>query len=143
LIDALQLKEHVILLPPLSAEEMAAEMLRANVFLSPTSIDNSPNAVGEAMMLGLPIVSTPVGGVPSFVHHEENGLLAEPDALASAIIRIFDNPTLAKSLGTKAYHTALRRHDREQTAEQYMSAYQDIVQLNKDVNRSNFEITRR
>lgn len=127
--ENLKLKDNIVFLPRLSAEEMAAEMLRANVFLSPTSIDNSPNSVGEAMMLGLPIVSTPVGGVPSFVHHEENGLLAAPDGLASAISRIFDDTTLAASLGTKAYQTALRRHDKEQTAEQYLSAYQDIVSL--------------
>ena len=132
LTESLQMKDHIVFLPRLSAEEMAVEMLRANVFLSPTSIDNSPNAVGEAMMLGLPIVSTPVGGVPSFVHHEDNGLLAEPDALAPAISRIFDDTTLAHSLGTKAYQTALRRHDREQTAEQYMSAYHDIVRLNEN-----------
>ena len=125
------LKDNIIFLPRLSAEEMAEEMLHANVFLSPTSIDNSPNSVGEAMMLGLPIVSTPVGGVPSFVHHEDNGLLAEPDGLASAISRIFDDTTLASSLGTNAYQTALRRHDREQTAEQYLSAYQDILTLQR------------
>jgi len=132
LTESLQLRDNVVFLSRLSAEEMAQEMLRANVFLSPTSIDNSPNAVGEAMMLGLPIVSTPVGGVPSFIHHEDNGLLAEPDALAPSISRIFDDTTLASTLGSKAYQTALRRHDREQTAEQYMSAYHDIVRLNKN-----------
>ena len=129
LIDELQLTDHLVLLPFLSADEMADEMLHANVFLSPSSIDNSPNAVGEAMMLGLPIVSTPVGGIPSFVHHEENGLLAEPGALGLAISRIFEKDCLAESLGNKAYQTALHRHDREQTAEQYMSAYQDIINL--------------
>ena len=127
LTEIFKLKEHIVFLPRLSAEEMAEEMLHANVFLSPSSIDNSPNAVGEAMMLGLPIVSTPVGGVPSFVHHEENGLLAEPDALASAICRIFEDSACAEKLGAKAYQTALHRHDKEQTAEQYMSAYNNIL----------------
>ncbi len=127
LTESLQVKNHIVFLPRLTAEEMAEEMLHANVFLSPSSIDNSPNAVGEAMMLGVPIVCTPVGGVPSFVHHEENGLLAEPDTLATAISRIFDDSALAETLGSKAYQTALRRHDKAQTADQYMSAYYDIM----------------
>lgn len=127
LIDQYQLHDNVILLPRLSAEDMANEMLSANVFLSPSSIDNSPNAVGEAMMLGLPIVSTPVGGVTSFVHHEENGLLAEPEELSNAIGRLFDDKKLATTLSSNAYHTALQRHDKEKTAEQYISAYKDIL----------------
>ena len=128
LIEKLGVSENVEFLPHLSAEEMASEMLRANVFISPSSIDNSPNAVGEAMMLGLPIVCTPVGGVPSFVHHEKNGLLTEPAGLADAIRRIFDDTVLAGQLGANAYTTALRRHDKEQVAEQYMTAYRDIVE---------------
>jgi glycosyltransferase involved in cell wall biosynthesis len=127
LIDKYQLHDNVILLPRLSAEDMANEMLSANVFLSPSSIDNSPNSVGEAMMLGLPIVSTPVGGVTSFVHHEENGLLAEPEELSNAIGRLFDDNKLATRLASNAYHTALQRHDKEKTAEQYISAYKDIL----------------
>lgn len=132
LTERYQLKGHIVFLPRLSAEEMAEEMLHANVFLSPSSIDNSPNAVGEAMMLGLPIVSTPVGGVPSFVHHEENGLLAEPNFLSSAISRIFKDSILAEDLGTKAYQTALCRHDKMQTTEQYMSAYYKILKHHED-----------
>ena len=131
LIEKLNVQDHVEFLPYLSADGMANEMLRANVFISPSSIDNSPNAVGEAMMLGLPIVCTPVGGVPSFVHHEENGLLAEPRDIAIAIDRIFKDSTLANELGTQAYQTALLRHDKELAAEQYISAYFDILEKNK------------
>ncbi len=124
------LENNIIFYERLDAEQMTNNMLSANVFLSPSSIDNSPNALGEAMMLGLPIVSTPVGGIPSFIRHEENGLLALPEHLAENIIRIFHDDILATKLGKSAYCTALKRHNRELTKQQYLEAYRNIININ-------------
>ena len=128
LVRELQLTDNVTFLPRLSAEEMAEEMLQAAVFLSPTVIDNSPNSVGEAMMLGMPVVSTPVGGIPSFLTDGDNALLASPEGLADAVARVFSSPELAQSLARSAHQTALRRHDPAATAQQYINAYHDIAQ---------------
>lgn len=128
LVRELQLTGNVTFLPRLSAEEMAEEMLQAAVFLSPTVIDNSPNSVGEAMMLGMPVVSTPVGGIPSFLTDGDNALLASPEGLADAVARVFSSPELAQSLARSAHQTALRRHDPAATAQQYINAYHDIAQ---------------
>ncbi len=121
------LENNIVFLPRLDARQMVNEMLSANVFLSPSSIDNSPNTIGEAMMLGVPIVSTPVGGVPSFIEHEKNGLLAQPNQLAENINRLFQNDKFAMTLGRAAYSTALKRHSCETAKQQYLKAYDSII----------------
>lgn len=124
------LEDNIFFYGRLDAEQMAKVMLSANVFLSPSSIDNSPNSVGEAMLLGLPIVATPVGGVPSFIHHDENGLLATPELLADNINKVFHDDLLATKLGKAAYSTALKRHNRESAKQQYLEAYRNIIKTN-------------
>lgn len=72
-----------------------------DIFINTTLIDNTPVSVIEAMALGLPVVSTNVGGVPYLITNEENGLLVEPgdsEEMLNAIKRLLQNPELAKSL---------------------------------------------
>ena len=65
-----------------------------NIFINTTNIDNTPVSVIEAMALGLPIVSTNVGGMPYLITHKTNGLLVEKDnvnAMTVAIVTIIEN----------------------------------------------------
>ncbi len=133
LINKLGVRDNIIFMPRLDDEQMAEQLLQANVFLSATSIDNSPNALGESMMIGVPAVVTPIGGIPSIIQHEKNGLMTSPEHLAENICRIFDDKALALSLSQGAYHTALKRHDREATKKQYLDAYQLITQYNNQI----------
>ncbi|MEZ4802542.1 MAG: glycosyltransferase family 4 protein [Gelidibacter sp.] len=70
-----------------------------NVFINTTDIDNTPVSVMEAMALGLPIVSTNVGGMPYLVDHGINGLLVEKnnvDDMVKAILYLFNEPEKRK-----------------------------------------------
>ncbi len=133
LIDKLGVRDNIVFLPRLDDGQMVEQLLQANVFLSATSIDNSPNALGESMMLGVPAAVTPVGGIPSIIQHEKNGLMTSPEHLAENICRIFEDKAFALELSQSAYHTALKRHDREVTKNQYLDAYQLITQNNNQV----------
>ncbi len=76
-----------------------------NVFINTTNFDNTPVSVMEAMALGLPIVSTNVGGMPYLIDHGVDGLLVPPndvDAMVNAIIQLFDNVTKREQLITNA-----------------------------------------
>jgi glycosyltransferase involved in cell wall biosynthesis len=59
----------------LDVDELAKEMSRATVLLFPTRGDNSPNAVKEAVVGGLPVVASDIGGIPDYVFPGENGVL--------------------------------------------------------------------
>ena len=129
-IKKLDIQENVVFLQHLTADEMADQMLKAHVFLSPTSLDNSPNAVGEAMMVGLPIVITPVGGVTSFMRDTETCLFAppgDPYMMAYQIKKIFEDAELAQGLSNRAFKVAQQRHNIAEVGNGYFDIYQKAI----------------
>jgi len=93
LIEQYKLEEHIVFLGNLNAGEMKQRYLTSNVFVSPSTMENSPNSVGEAMILGVPVISTRVGGVHNLLEDQKEGILYEPtnvQALSNAIIKVFD-----------------------------------------------------
>lgn len=100
----------------LSPEDMKREFLQSHVFALPSTVENSPNALGEAMLLGVPCVAAHVGGVSTLLKDREEGFLypsTEPLLLASAICRVFDMEEGAASLGRAAQAHAQVTHDPE------------------------------
>lgn len=103
---------HVITLEgPLDQEEVRARYRSATIFALPCVVaddgdrDGIPNVLVEAAATGVPIVSTPVGGVPELVTDGETGLLVparDPAALAAALERLLDSPALRRALRQKA-----------------------------------------
>ena len=75
LIRKLNLYDHVQFIGMLKEEQMVAEFKNAHIFICPSSIENSPNSLGEAQLLGVPVVASYVGGIPDMVTHGETGLL--------------------------------------------------------------------
>ncbi|WP_286760426.1 glycosyltransferase family 4 protein [Salegentibacter sp. UBA1130] len=76
-----------------------------DIFLNTTNIDNTPVSLIEAMALGIPIVSTNIGGILYLLQHEETGILVPPDdesAMLSAIRKLVGDQDLAKKLSRHA-----------------------------------------
>jgi glycosyltransferase involved in cell wall biosynthesis len=85
----------------LDRDAMAALYREADVMLNPSTVDNMPNSVLEAMASAVPVVSTDVGGVPYIVHDGTTALLVKPgdaSAMAAATLRLLDNSDLAATL---------------------------------------------
>jgi glycosyltransferase involved in cell wall biosynthesis len=76
-----------------------------NIFINTTNFDNMPVSVIEAMALGLPVISTNVGGLPFLIQHEKDGLLVPPnnvDAFVVAIKQVINNPVASKAMAIHA-----------------------------------------
>ena len=132
-IERSNLQEHVEFLGTLNALKMVERYQKANVFVSPSIIENSPNSVGEAMILGVPTVSSDVGGVKNLLTHESDGYIYQYDApymLAYYISKIFDDDDLAIKLSSSARSHALVNHDRRINAEDLVNIYRE-VRINK------------
>jgi len=88
------------------------QMLNAgDIFLSTTTVDNSPISLTEAMACGLPVVSTNVGGVPYLVEDEVDALLVpsgDAVAMAAAIRRLLTDPLTAGRLSKNGREKAER-----------------------------------
>ena len=91
IICKLSLQDHVIFSGKLSKIEWAKLSEKYDIFINTTDYDNTPITLLEAMALGLPIVSTNVGGVPFLINDCVTGILVEPDdsdQMANKIIGI-------------------------------------------------------
>lgn len=130
LIDKYNLKDNVRFLGNLDADEMKEVYSHCNVFVSPSSIENSPNSVGEAMILGVPVISSDVGGVTSMVTHGEEGLLypySEVEMLASYVSMIFESRDLACRLSEKGREKALKTHASDVNYQKLIEVYNDML----------------
>jgi glycosyltransferase involved in cell wall biosynthesis len=86
-------------------------MEKADIFVNTTGVDNTPVSVLEALACGMCVVSTNVGGLPFFLHNDENALLVPPGdhrAMAEAVRRILQEPGLAARLSANARRSAER-----------------------------------
>ncbi|PWG78725.1 glycosyltransferase [Pararcticibacter amylolyticus] len=113
-----------------SAEKLKDELLNSDVFVHPSYIDNSPNSVCEAQLLGMPVISTNVGGISSLVSHRESGLLVpanDPFLLASYIKTVLCNDELATYLGRQGRKEALLRHDGGTLLNNLINIYKSVL----------------
>lgn len=130
LINELGIVDNVKLLGSLSAEQVAQELREAEVFCLPSHCENSPNSLGEAMLMGTPSVATYVGGVPSILENGVEGQLVpsgDPAMLFDAIDRYFSDREFAKACADKAYETAVKRYDPKVVVEQLMTVYKGVA----------------
>jgi glycosyltransferase involved in cell wall biosynthesis len=129
-IRAHHLEENILLFERLTPGEITEQMLGAAVYVHPSHIDNSPNSLCEAMLMGLPCIAANVGGIPSLVRDSQDGLLYhDRDAymLADRIAQLLNDRPLAARLGARARQTALARHDREQIAQRTVAIYRQVI----------------
>lgn len=83
----------------------------ADIFINTNRVDNMPVAVLEAGAMGLPIVATAVGGVPDLLADGRDGVLVPDDddqAMANAVLRLLDDPSLAGRLSRNGRRMAER-----------------------------------
>ena len=114
----------------MTAEQITEHNLASSVYVHPSYIDNSPNSVCEAQLLGMPVIATNVGGVSSLIEHKKNGILVPANApyeLAYWIKTINEDSTLAAAVGQKAYESANARHDKETIIRDLFTAYQSSL----------------
>jgi glycosyltransferase involved in cell wall biosynthesis len=126
----LGISDEVDWLGRLDAPAIAAALAAADVFAYPSYVDNSPNSLAEAMLVGVPIVATRVGGIPTMVSDGAQGLLVEEGdahALAAALARLLRDGREAARIGGAARSTALARHDPRVITERTLGIYDDVI----------------
>ena len=130
LVKEIGMENSITFLGRLSAEEMKRQYLDCYTFVCASSLENSPNSVGEAMLLGTPVVASNTGGIPSMVDHEKEGLLFEKgniEALAGAIIRTWEDNLLVDEMTANARRRARKTHDADENYNTLLNIYRRIV----------------
>lgn len=117
-------------LGPLNAEQMADELVSSHLFVSPSFIENSSNACCEAQLLGMPVISSYTGGMPSLIQDGHTGLFfstGDAAMLAARLREVFENDDLATRLGAQAHEVARMRHDPASVVDGILDVYASIM----------------
>lgn len=125
----------ICLLGSLQQTELINEMLNSDIFIHPSHIENGSNSTSEAMLLGMPVIATFAGGIPSTVENKKEGLLVQdgdPYALAGAILELKEDTNYAHELGNNARVTARIRHDPAKIMSDLLNIYSSITSHNAD-----------
>lgn len=129
LINKYELRDSIVFVGPQNEIQMRENMLKANVFVSPSTIENSPNSLGEAMIMGVPCITSDVGGVANLLIHNKEGYIYPLDEyymLAFYIIKIFSESSIAKSLGARAAIHANETHNPDMNYAEMFQIYRRI-----------------
>ena len=151
LIKMYALEDCVSFLGSLTAAQMKEQYLKSALFVCPSTIENSPNSLGEAMILGVPCVSADVGGVRSIFTDKQDGILYNgfrtkensfdlphlkegqelsfeeiSNALADAVIAMWEDPIQSREYCKNAMQHARDTHDREKNYGRMLEIYESI-----------------
>src|SRR5260370_14974492 len=125
MIACLALRDTVSLLGKMTQDQLAELYPQADLVMLPCLVlkngdqDGIPNVLFEAMVCGVPIISTEVAGVRELIEHQKNGLLVEQrnaPALADAMELLIGSPGLRKELARQGRQTVLGGFTRESSA---------------------------
>jgi glycosyltransferase involved in cell wall biosynthesis len=130
LIKKLGLKENVIFTGVLDEKTMCDRLLKSNVFVSPSTIENESNSLSEAKIMGVPCVASYVGGVTDRIEHGVDGFFYQHDApymLAFYICRIFESDALALTLSENAIKSAQTVNNADENLNRLLCIYKQVL----------------
>ncbi|MBP3041777.1 glycosyltransferase [Bacillaceae bacterium Marseille-Q3522] len=110
--------------------EIVKELKAAHVMVLPSSIENSPNSLLEAMLVGVPCVASFVGGIPEMLKDNEQGFLYcynEPGMLAEYISQLFESDYLAEKFSKASYYISREKQSVDYVVETTLNNYMKII----------------
>lgn len=130
ILKKLNLEDNIVFLGVLQEQEMAKQIAKMHVYVMGSVIENSPNTLGEAMIMGVPSITSYNGGVSDMasdgveaLHYRDN----DPRMLAYQIKRILDDKELADTLSKNAILKANYTHNPEKNLNDLLNCYKSIL----------------
>ncbi len=112
-------------------DDVKSAIYQDGIFVLSSDFEGMPNALMEAMALGLPCISTdcPIGGPKSLIHEGENGLLipvGDQDALVTEILKLIEDKSLANKISMNANHT-MKQYSKEIISDRWIKYIESLV----------------
>ncbi len=123
------LEQNVHFTGKLTPQEVATLYHHADIMINPTTVDNMPNSVLEAMASGVAVVTTDVGGIPYILENNKTALFTEvnnPQAMATQIHKLLDSPELHQAL-IKNGLQEVQQYTWTEVKELWLSLYKSVA----------------
>jgi len=121
---------HIQLLGQRSEDGLAEDLLRSDVYVQVSHIENSPNSLCEAMLAGIPVIASFAGGTSSLLRDGREGILVQdgdPYALAGGLLEMIRTPGPSRQMAGAARQVAHKRHDPGAIVDGMLKAYAVII----------------
>lgn len=125
-----KVSDNIDFLGHLSEEKLVDNLLKTNIYVAVSHIENSPNSLCEAQMLGIPCIAGNAGGTSTLIKDNVDGVLVQdgdPYVLAGAIVELKENYSFAIELGKQGRQNALARHNREKITRELLEIYKKLT----------------
>lgn len=126
-------KLNIRLLGRVDADKLSDLLIGSDIYCHVSHIENSPNSVCEAMLVGMPVIASFAGGTASLLENGKEGVLVQdgdPYVLAGAIVDLQQDFSKAKAYGEAARKRAVVRHDMNRIIGELTDAYREIYREN-------------
>lgn len=137
-IKGYNLTNHIKFVGNLNSEQVKKYMLKSNVYVLSSVIENESNSLSEASILGMPCVASYVGGASDRIEQNKTGLLYptyEPAMLAECISKIFNDKSFAKNIGKNAREKYHIINDKKQNIEDLYKVYKKTYKFIRGENQ--------
>lgn len=114
-----------------NSDKLLSLLLASNIYIHTAYIDNSPNSICEAQYIGLPIIATYVGGIPSLIDNGKEGLLVpanDPFTMAQEIMSLAKDDERQNLYSHFSQKRAKDRHNPEHIFLDLMKCYNTIIE---------------
>lgn len=128
MVRARGLDSHVHLLGV--QRDVGALLSGVDVFLLPSRVEGFPNAIMEAMFMGLPVVASNVGGIPDLVRHGEDGFLHEADdvdGMAESVLTLLADAGMRERFGEAARDRIAREFSLQKLGDRALARYTELL----------------
>ncbi len=120
----------LVLLGSLDENELISNLRESHLYVMPSHIENSPNNLCEAMIMGMPCIATFAGGTGSMLTDGEEGILVQdgdPWSMAGSVLELKNDQEKALKFGKAARERAFLRHSKEKIVINLMETYKTII----------------
>ena len=124
---------NVIFLGFLPPTELRTRLLQSSLYIHTAYIENSPNSICEAQSLGVPVISTNVGGIESLVSNNEDGILVpanDPWRMAFSIKELAEDKEKQMHFSLNGKKKAHQRHNPDHIKKQLLNCYRNLLDRN-------------
>ena len=101
-----------------------------DIFIRPSRSEGFGNSFIEAMAVGLPVIATPVGGIPDFVQDRETGLFVSPDSpqgIKGAVLALLGDNSLKEHITQKAKKMVFERYSWDHIAPKMKAVFDRVL----------------